>query len=301
MNNRELREIKNVLTRAGGLIKRTTPIFIALFLLGSVSCLPGQQTDEQTSEQPNEHLLYGNPGGRGQLLIKNYYVISHDNEYKVPVWVAVHITTENLMGDAERSSSYFKADPDLLPDQRAELEDYSSSGFDRGHMAEADAFKRSVEAMKECFLLSNMAPQYGHTNGGRWRVIEGEVRILASYYGDAWVFTGPLYLDADGNPSVPTEFIGDNRVAVPTHFFKVALTQDRDDEFEMFAFLVGNLSSGHTGHQSIEYLVSVDRIESLSALDFFADLPDSLEFRLESEVAAEWPPNWMLIEGAEAG
>ena len=63
-------------------------------------------------------------------------------------------------------------------------------------MAEADAFKRSVEAMKECFLLSNMAPQYGHTNGGRWRVIEGEVRELASNYGDVWIFTGPLYLDA---------------------------------------------------------------------------------------------------------
>ena len=96
-------------------MKRTAPIFIVLFLLGTVFCSPGQQTNEQTSEQSNEHLLYGNPGGRGQLLIKNHYVISHDNEYKVPVWVAVHLTTENLQGDAERSSSYFKADPDLLP------------------------------------------------------------------------------------------------------------------------------------------------------------------------------------------
>lgn len=38
-----------------------------------------------------------------------------------------------------------------------------------------------------------------------------------------------------------------------------------------------------------DYVVSVDRVQHLSGLDFFAALPDSEEHRLEAVVSSNWP------------
>ena len=59
----------------------------------------------------------------------------------------------------------------------------------------------------------------------------------------------------------------------------------------MVAFIVGNWPTGHSGHKSPEYLVSVDDVEDATGLDFFSELPDSLEWTLESSVAESWPWN----------
>lgn len=44
---------------------------------------------------------------------------------------------------------------------RAELDDYSGNGYDRGHMAPAEDMNRSQRTMAESFLLTNMAPRWG--------------------------------------------------------------------------------------------------------------------------------------------
>ena len=170
------------------------------------------------------HTAWGPSDCDGRLLDRSFYVVCHAGAWRIPRWVAYHLRAGDLPGTVSRNDR-FRADPALPAGERSELADYRNSGMSRGHLAPADDFLRSFEAMDATFLLSNMAPQLQGLNGGRWRVLEGEVQALAAAHGSIWVITGPLFLDAALRPIAPTEFIGGGRVAVPTHFFKVVLCE----------------------------------------------------------------------------
>lgn len=286
------------------LMLRTSKLFLLLVtaLLSLHSC-DSQKTDRNAiggahsvrSDAPplptalvgNENVKFGFPGGKGVLLIKKFYVILYDTTTLVPEWVTYHLSREELKGNAKRVSD-FRPDPDLPAGKRSELEDYRSSGYDRGHMAPAADFKRSSEAMWETFFLSNMAPQRPRLNRGIWSKLEEQVRLLAKKEGEIWIFTGPLYLDSLDHQAAPREHIGPHNVAVPTHFFKAILCELPSGGHEMFAFIVRNQTAELPGKPK-DYLVSVHRVEELSGLRFFATLPDEEDQKLESEVAPSWP------------
>jgi endonuclease G len=155
-------------------------------------------------------------------------------------------------------------------------------------MAPADDYRFSTDAEHSTFVLSNAVPQSPSVNRGRWHVIESEVEQLAASHGNLWVISGPLFLDAAGQPTVPTRFIGQSRVAVPTHVFKVVLCVHQDGTLETFAFVVPNTQGVLPGPSS-RYLVSVAEVQRLAGLDFFAPLDDATELRLEAYRATVWP------------
>jgi endonuclease G, mitochondrial len=127
-----------------------------------------------------------------------------------------------------------------------------------------------------------------------WRMLEEDVRELANKSANIWVFTGSLFLDESGSLIEPTTFIGENGVSVPTHFYKVILADAAyaasaaASAQTLFAFVMPNQPTQLTGEPS-DYLVTVDLVEALAGLDFFSALPDSLEDRLEEEIATTWP------------
>ena len=47
-----------------------------------------------------------------------------------------------------------------------------ASGYDKGHMAPANDFTRSIEAMRATFVLTNSVPQKHGVNGGLWAQLE---------------------------------------------------------------------------------------------------------------------------------
>lgn len=235
----------------------------------------------------NVNLQFGEPACSGTILSKEFYVICYENDRKIPEWVTYHLSAENLKGTASRKDD-FRPDPALPKGQRAELSDYRNSGYDRGHMAPAADFKRSNIAMSETFLLSNMSPQTPNLNRRTWAELEDEVRSLANSHGNIWIFTGSLFLDSNEHPTVPTTFIGTDRVAVPTNFYKVILCQHSPDTYEMFAFVLPNQRAVLSGTPR-DYIVTVKNVQQLSGLDFFSALPDDIENRLEGMKATDWP------------
>jgi endonuclease G len=232
------------------------------------------------------HLARGPSSCNGRLLDRAFYVVCHAGEWRIPRWVLYHLRASDLTPAVSRQD-HFRADPALTEEERAELEDYRGSGFSRGHMAPADDFLRSFEAMDATFLLSNMAPQLQGLNGGRWRVLESEVQSLAANHGSIWVMTGPLFLDPSRQPVPPGAFLIGERVAIPTDFFKAVLCEHANGEREMFAFLVPH-QTGLPG-PTLRYAVSVDSIEELTGLDFFSLLSEADQQRLEAEVTSTWP------------
>ncbi|HVE14427.1 MAG TPA: DNA/RNA non-specific endonuclease, partial [Elusimicrobiota bacterium] len=233
-----------------------------------------------------EHLPFGLPG-TGELHVRDGYALSYDSWLKVPRWVGYRVSHEGLAGDAVRGDD-FRPDPELKPHQSAQLEDYRRSGQQRGHMAPAGSMRHDPKRMSESFLLSNIAPQVRGVNVGLWRSLEARERAWAEARGDVFVMTGPAFLPVDGDKEIRFAVIGNSRVAVPTHFWKIIARRAPDGSLETLAFLVPN----HEGLAKDlgRYLVSVRELERVTGLDFFSALPDEQARPLKAEAAGRlWP------------
>ena len=73
----------------------------------------------------------------------------------------------------------FREDQINVSTGTAYLEDYRGSGYDRGHLAPAEDFEWSAEAMSDSFFMSNMSPQDPSFNRGIWKRLENRVRTWA--------------------------------------------------------------------------------------------------------------------------
>lgn len=219
------------------------------------------------------HIKYGSPSSNPVILCRLGYALSHNAKHKVPDWVAYHLTKEKIvMGNIPRSNN-FRPDSDLDRGKRSELKDYKGSGFDRGHMAPAGSMKWSSRAMSESFLLSNMAPQVGAGfNRGIWRSLETKVRKWTKARGELYIVTGPIYKSTQ-------KTMGRNKVTVPTHFYKVVFDPIK---VEAIAFILPNKKN--KSKDLPKFIVSVDKVESVTGLDFLSNLDNSVETVIERKV-----------------
>ena len=210
---------------------------------------------------------------KGEQIIEHTgYTLSYNEEYEQPSYVAYELTREEVYGALSREDN-FRADSAVTTGS-ATLDDYRSSGYDRGHLAPAADFKWSAEAMSDTFYLSNMSPQEGGFNRGIWADLEAVVRQMAVDNERIYVVTGPVLTDG------PYKTIGENKVAVPNQFYKVVLDYT-DPDIKAIGFVLPNKKSD----KKIEtYVLSVDEVEEITGLDFYPALPDDVEELLESNV-----------------
>ncbi len=89
----------------------------------------------------------GKPQGIYERVCEGY-VLAQDARLKIPIWVQYELSPDELQGPASRTNN-FKPDTSIPSGSRAELDDYSGNGFDRGHMAPAGDMKRSRWVMSE--------------------------------------------------------------------------------------------------------------------------------------------------------
>ena len=220
------------------------------------------------SAQPDH---FGLPACSGELADRSYFLLCHNPSLKVPTWTGYELTPARLHGSSTRPT-HFRRDAALTGPSAGDS-DYTGSGFDRGHMVPAADLAFSEAAIRVTFLLSNAAPQRRSVNAGSWRRVENAVRRIASRADAVYIFTGAMV--ASTNP----EYIGPGRVAVPTHFYKVILAVTGNKK-TAYAAIVPN--SDERGPTLDTLAVSVDDVESLTGLDFFSELEDSEESRIES-------------------
>lgn len=147
----------------------------------------------------------------------------YNGSTRTPYWVYECVTKKNLEKNCSRKQVQFKEDPDIPQMVRSTLEDYKRSGFDRGHLAPSADRTYNCGVLQEVFYLSNMSPQLHSFNSGPWQKLEQYVRELTNQYDKVHVFSIPLYLPhQEGDKKyVHYQVIGENNVAVPTHFAKV--------------------------------------------------------------------------------
>ncbi len=120
-----------------------------------------------------------------------------------------------------------------------------------------------------------MSPQNPDFNRGIWSNLEDKVRHWVVSRKQLIIVTGPVLKKG-------LKTIGkSNLVAVPNSFYKIVYDSESE---EAIAFLIPNEGSS----KSIKsFAVSINAIEKLTSIDFFAKLPDDLEQKIETNVKIE--------------
>lgn len=141
------------------------------------------------------------------------FAVLHSGVSRTPLWSAERLTASRL--EAARTVSRrdaFHEEKRVPFWQRAELEDYKRSGFDRGHLSPAGDMPTD-KAKFESFSLANIVPQHPKNNQILWEGIEYSTRELTFERGTLYVITGPIFEGA-------TLERLNGRVLVPSHLFK---------------------------------------------------------------------------------
>ena len=207
-----------------------------------------------------------------KIIRRSGYTTSYNSSTKCPNWVAWHLTKNHTYGKVQRYNEKFSEDTSV-GSSRATDWDYYNSRYDRGHMCPAGDNKWDSTAMTETFLFTNICPQNHALNKYEWNDLEIRCRDWARRYGAVDIVCGPVYY-ADVEP----RYIGRNKVRVPDAFFKVVLC--RQGNGKAIGFLYKN--DGKKVKMA-DAVYTVDQIESLTGIDFFPQLDDKIENRVEAE------------------
>lgn len=259
------------------------------------------------------HLPWGvptpEPGSEQQLRVLREFVLLYDARLLAPVWTAHRLGPPDVL-PAKRLEA-FRADPLIGAAQQATCKDYVEPIFDMGHMVPRADMNRSVEAMLNTFLLSNMTPQHCATNRGPWQVLEGLVREWASQ-STLLIYSGALHdwqppAGQDPEDSIPrmySERLDERRVAVPSHLYKIVVRIDSAETPERardaLAWLIPNAPGAVPSTEMRSYLtralVSIEQLQALTGRRFFPKLKTAVARGLTQarptslwQVAGKWP------------
>ncbi|MCI6703422.1 MAG: DNA/RNA non-specific endonuclease [Prevotella sp.] len=205
-----------------------------------------------------------------QILYRTGYTVSYNREWKIPNWVAWHLSAAHTEGRHTRKGIPFQEDTDV-PMPRATDSDYYNSGYDRGHLCPSADNRWDAEAQRESFLFTNICPQNHGLNAGDWNELEIQCRQWAKAYQDVYIVSGPLVFKNNNSR------IGRNKVTVPDAFFKVVLRLNPTPA--AIAFICRNKEGNRPKR---DYVNSLKEAERLTGFKFFPKLPDEVKKRIEN-------------------
>ncbi len=211
-----------------------------------------------------------------QVVTYRQFTLSYNERHEQADWVFYLLEKSELALNITRTD-HFRADTSIITGS-AGPDDYRNSGFTRGHLCPAANCEFDSTAYEESFLLSNMSPQLPGFNSGIWKALEEWERRQAHKYDSVWVVTGPLFIHDLGT-------IGNDSVTIPGYFYKAFLRFEGSSP-KTIGFLLPHV--GPCGDLE-DYVVPVNALETLTGLDFFPDLDNSIENVVESSVARS---NW---------
>jgi endonuclease G len=204
----------------------------------------------------------------GAVVHHTYYSLSYHETYEQAEWVFYQLHSAQLTNE-DRKRPYFIEDP-YVATKSADWKNYRGSGYDRGHLCPAGDRRFSEQAYNETFYTSNIAPQYKDFNAGVWNRLEQHIRSWARRYGAVYVITGGVLEE-----NLPA--IGEEEVSVPQYFYKI-VAKEEDEKVTAIAFLIKH--EENTAPLT-KFVVPIDRLEMLTGIDFFQNMPLSIQRPLE--------------------
>jgi endonuclease G len=217
----------------------------------------------------------GNPRGAvDEILVNKAYCVGYSDLREDPLWVSYRVRFADDPASCERPSRFLV---DARTKAKVSHDDYTGSGYDRGHMAPnaTIAYAFGCDAQRETFLMSNVCPQTPTLNRGIWAQLEDDEREWEDEFGDLWVCTGPIF---EGTIEAL-----DSGVEIPDAFYKI-IVDETGSTIRVLAFIIPQ--NVPAGAELGTFLTTVDEIETRTGFDFLWALDDATESVLESTAAA---------------
>ncbi|MBE9093680.1 DNA/RNA non-specific endonuclease [Tychonema sp. LEGE 07203] len=247
-----------------------------------------------SSATNNRNLLLGNPSNAvpsvasnidNYLMVKPQYVLSYNSKTKTANWVSWQLN-KSWIGAADRQDN-FRPD-DSLPDAwyKVRPNDYTGSGYDRGHIAPSADRTRTETDNSSTFLMTNMMPQVPELNRGLWSDLEDYCRDLVQQGKELYIIAGPVgRKDSIGKKE---------KIAVPAKNWKVIVVLPRQglgmqgitaDTRTIAVIMPNDASVKGRGWKS--FRVSVARIEQETGLNFLSNVSPQTQQVIESKVDSQ--------------
>ncbi|WP_370858814.1 DNA/RNA non-specific endonuclease [Phocaeicola coprocola] len=226
------------------------------------------------------------------------YALEWDNTKRHANWVAFTFDTTTSADNVKRTDAW-SVDPKLPAEMQVQESDHKNDGFDRGHLCASEDRVYLKEANDQTFYYSNISPQLNDFNGGFWRKLETRVQTWGrstadGVYDKVYVTKGGTLnkllknfkgttVDG-GTPTTDANGFTIHGLACPEYYYMAVLSQ-KDDVFHAIAFLVPHkegMTRNPSSDELKEYVVSVDKLEEETGIDFFCNLPDVLENEVEA-------------------
>ena len=249
-------------------------------------------------------------GGTSDIIVHsttNYGVnfsLEWDHQKKATRWVCWEVNSENRVEKYSRSQLWPNGDPwahdPLVPqaEQQATYSELSKSYYpgyipgvhkesdylyQKGHICASQDRIYDKEANQQTFYMTNIYPQVGNFNGKLWAKLEGQVRTWGKN-------SNVMYVCKGGTIDKDSEILGYTigKHIIPKYFF-MAIVSQTTKGVRGIAFWMEHLNEDRSGDLLSKYAMSIDDLESKTGIDFFCNLPDDTENKVEGTLTlGDW-------------
>ena len=250
----------------------------------SVSTNESNNTSDRTAAENKDFFPFGHPSqavsapssADNFLITGDYFSLSYNRSKGIANWVMWKLDKTSF-GKIERQND-FRPD-DRLPKNWRKVfpNDYSGSGYGRGHICPSADRTSSLEANSSTFMMSNITPQKNDLNTGPWDKLEKYSRSIARRSNILYIISGQY--GEHGRIK--------NKITIPTNFWKIIVVipegKQIDKNSRIIAVDMPNVD-GISGENWRSYRTTIRQIEKKTNYDFLSSLPEDIKNFLKSEI-----------------
>lgn len=229
------------------------------------------------------------------------YAVEWDCDKKSQRWSCYQMH-KGYTGEHDRvtpNNNRYPQDPNIATEDRYDDVIYGS-GFAHGHICPNADRKYSYDANYQTFYMSNMQPQYSKFNGfsddrknyGLWVRMEIQLRKWVDNLGPK----DTIFVCKGGTIDDEKNIIKriDGKLIVPKYFFTAILRKyyiNGKHEYLALGYWCDQTNSYRTNETIKQHCMSIEKLEQLTGIDFFCNLPDDIEAKVEKNYdESSW--NW---------
>lgn len=221
-----------------------------------------------------------------------------ENNFKLDGWKRANWKGTTWDGKTW-SGDPFQQDPTIDSNLQTPVSnEYSKSGYQRGHIVASEDRVYSIAANGQTFYMTNMQPMLGALNTGLWQDMEEKVRGFLTYdmsQNQSAHANDTMYVCKGGTIDNADQIYGytNGGFIVPKYFFSAVLMKDNKG-YRAIGFWFEHKETYEDSDKLIYHVVNIDKLEELTGLDFFCNLPDDIETEVESATINTLTSQWNL-------
>lgn len=188
-------------------------------------------------------------------------------------------------GKYSRVSSFYFDTTNLTADEYYDEFKYFP-GYERGHICPSGDRTASEEMNSQTFVMTNMQPQYHQFDGfdkqtgenGLWVRMENQLRKWADKLSTSDTIFVCKGATIDSEANIITRI--DGKLIVPKYFY-MAILRKSSFGYAGMAFWSDQTKSWRMNETLRSHAISISELEKRTGIDFFCNLPDDVEARVE--------------------